>query len=97
MVNYWSSKAGPCLKLWPVLEKLANEYTGKYLLINFNTDKYLGFSSDSKRAQVLIIRVAAVSEGFQISLASSTEPTHKTKSSNPNQASLTDTCFLRSK
>ena len=44
MVNYWSSKAGPCLKLWPVLEKLANEYTGKYLLINFNTDKYLGFS-----------------------------------------------------
>ena len=44
MVNYWSAKAGPCLKLWPLLEKLANEYSGKFLLVNLNTDKYLQFS-----------------------------------------------------
>ena len=44
MVNYWSAKAGPCLKLWPQLEKLANEYSGKFLLVNLNTDKYLQFS-----------------------------------------------------
>ena len=22
MVNFWSAKAGPCIKLWPLLEKL---------------------------------------------------------------------------
>ena len=38
-VNYWSPGAGPCLKFWPVLEKLANEYAGKFLLVNLNTDK----------------------------------------------------------
>ena len=44
MVNYWSQNAGPCLKLWPTLEKLANEYSGKFLLINLNTDKYKSFA-----------------------------------------------------
>lgn len=44
LVNYWSAKAGPCLKLWPVLEKLAGEFAGKFLLVNFNTDKYHDFA-----------------------------------------------------
>ena len=44
MVNYWSAKAGPCLKLWPLLEKLVHDYSGRYLLVNFDTDKYLRFA-----------------------------------------------------
>lgn len=44
MVNYWSARAGPCLKLWPLLEKLVHDYSGRYLLVNFNTDKYLNFA-----------------------------------------------------
>jgi len=46
MVNFWSAKAGPCIKLWPLLEKLAAEYSGKFLLINFNTDKYFSFAKN---------------------------------------------------
>ncbi len=42
-VNYWSATAGPCIKLWPTLEKLANEYNGQFLLINVNTDKFRSF------------------------------------------------------
>ena len=38
MVNYWAEGAGPCLRLWPVLEKLANDYAGKFLLVNISTD-----------------------------------------------------------
>jgi putative thioredoxin len=38
LVNYWTEKAGPCLRLWPVLEKLASEYAGRFLLVNINTD-----------------------------------------------------------
>lgn len=39
LVNYWSPKAGPCLKLWPTLEQLAHEYQGRFLLVNINTDQ----------------------------------------------------------
>ena len=39
LVNYWTVKAGPCLRLWPILEQLANEYQGKFLLVNINTDE----------------------------------------------------------
>jgi putative thioredoxin len=44
MVNFWSAKAGPCLKLWPVLEKLVQEYAGRFLLVNFNVEKYSAFA-----------------------------------------------------
>jgi len=46
MVNYWSSNAGPCMKLWPTLEALANEYSGRFLLVNVNTDKYKSFAQN---------------------------------------------------
>ncbi len=39
MVNYWADNAGPCLRLWPVLEKLANDYNGQFLLVNVDTIK----------------------------------------------------------
>lgn len=39
MVNYWAENAGPCLRLWPVLEKLANDYQGQFLLVNVNTGR----------------------------------------------------------
>lgn len=39
MVNYWAESAGPCLRLWPVLEKLANDYQGYFLLVNVDTGK----------------------------------------------------------
>ena len=46
MVNYWGANAGPCLKLWPTLEKLVNEYSGRFLLVNLNTDKYKSFAQN---------------------------------------------------
>jgi putative thioredoxin len=39
LVNYWAENAGPCLRLWPVLEKLANDYNGQFLLVNIDTNK----------------------------------------------------------
>jgi len=38
LVNYWAENAGPCLRLWPVLEKLANDYNGQFLLVNIDTN-----------------------------------------------------------
>lgn len=38
VVNYWSPRAAPCMMLMPRLTKLAEEYGGRFLLVNVNTD-----------------------------------------------------------
>lgn len=38
LVNYWAPGAGPCLRLWQVLEGLSQAYQGRFLLVNINTD-----------------------------------------------------------
>jgi len=38
LVNYWTPSAGPCFKLWQELESLSQEYQGRFLLVNVNTD-----------------------------------------------------------
>lgn len=37
VVNYWTKGAGPCMRLWQSLEKLSQDYTGRFLLVNINT------------------------------------------------------------
>jgi putative thioredoxin len=37
IVNYWAPNAGPCFRLWQVLERLSQEYQGRFLLVNVNT------------------------------------------------------------
>lgn len=39
LVNYWAPNAGPCFKLWQVLERLSEEYQGRFLLVNVNTER----------------------------------------------------------
>jgi len=46
LVNYWSKKVGPCIRQYPVLEKLANEFAGRFLLVNLNTDEHRSLAKD---------------------------------------------------
>jgi putative thioredoxin len=39
LVHFWSPKAGPSFRLYPVLEKMVAEYKGTFLLINLNVDE----------------------------------------------------------
>ena len=39
LVNFWSKKAGPCLRQYPVLDKLIHHYAGRVLLVNIDTEK----------------------------------------------------------
>jgi putative thioredoxin len=42
LVNFWTPKAGPCFRLWEVLQGLSQEYQGRFLLVNVNTDTQPG-------------------------------------------------------
>ena len=38
LVNFWSKKAGPCLRQYPLLDEIVHHYDGRVLLINVDSD-----------------------------------------------------------
>lgn len=57
LVNYWTPNAGPCFKLWQVLERLSNEYRGRFLLVNINTDTQKRLARENGITSVPTIKI----------------------------------------
>lgn len=46
LVYFWSQNVGPCMKLFPVLIKLADEFSGRFLLNLLDTDQHKRYARD---------------------------------------------------
>jgi len=46
LVNFWSKKAGPCIRQYPILEKIVEHYNGCLLLINIDVDSEQRIAAD---------------------------------------------------
>jgi len=46
LVNFWSKKAGPSLRQYPILDQIVHHYDGRLLLINVDTDKEVAVTKE---------------------------------------------------
>lgn len=57
LVNYWTPNAGPCLRLWQALEGLSQEYQGRFLLVNVNTESQHRLARDNGINSVPTVKI----------------------------------------
>ncbi len=57
LVNFWSRKAGPCLRQYPILDKLIHHYAGRLLLVNVDTENEFVFTKQYGIASVPTLKL----------------------------------------
>ncbi len=57
LVNFWSEKAGPCLRQYPILDKLVYHYGGRLLLVNINADTEVNITREYGIASVPTLKL----------------------------------------
>ncbi len=71
LVNFWSRKAGPCLRQYPLLDRLVHGLDGRLLLVNVDVDAESGLAREYGVASVPTLklfrkgRVVETRHGYQ--------------------------------
>ncbi len=68
LVDFWATWCAPCRALGPILEKLATEYAGGFLLAKVDTDKEQALAAEFKIRSiptVMLFKDGKVVTGFQ--------------------------------
>ncbi len=57
LANFWSEKAGPCLRQYPILDKLVYHYGGRLLLVNIDADTEVEITKEYGIASVPTLKL----------------------------------------
>ena len=68
VVDFWATWCAPCLQLAPILDKLAAEFAGKFILAKIDTDKQPDLAAAfgvQSIPLVVIVKDGQIADGFQ--------------------------------
>ena len=54
VIDFWATWCGPCMRLAPVIDELAQEYADKVVIGKYNVDEESGLSGGQASAAALI-------------------------------------------
>jgi putative thioredoxin len=57
LVNFWSRKAGPCLRQYPILDQLVHHYDGRLLLVNVDTEEEFIYTKEYAVTSVPLLKL----------------------------------------
>jgi len=57
LVNFWSRKAGPCLRQYPILDQLLHDYAGRVLLVNVDTETEFVYTKEYAVTSVPLLKL----------------------------------------
>ena len=57
LVNFWSRKAGPSLRQYPILDKLIHHYGGRLLLVNVDTEEEFIYTKEYAVTSVPMLKL----------------------------------------
>src|SRR5690625_3863818 len=74
LVDFWADWCGPCKTLMPILEKLAEQYQGQFLLAQINADEHQALAAQSGVRSLDTVMLIKVGQPVDVFTGSQTEP-----------------------
>ena len=57
LVNFWSRRAGPSLRQYPLLERLVHEFEGRFLLVNLDAERHRALAREHGVVSVPVLQL----------------------------------------